>query len=156
MSFSSLCFEKQGVVFIFIFFGTALKPLLARGFLFVENVFFFLCSYVWRSKAFHCIYCIFIAFNPLEAISCNFVLVCAETFVVCPPPNPSSKPGLNPPGGGNGHRVKPLAKTILNKGPEICTGHARKSVSSVIGGCTTYFSILRRIPMACRIEIFIQ
>ena len=104
-------------------------------------------------KVFQCIYCIFITFNPLEAISCALSL-CVQKRLLFAPAEPKFKIWIKPYGvGEDGHPVKPLAETILNKAPETYTLALamQKKILSVIGGSTTHFSILRFIPVSCRI-----
>ena len=81
--------------------------------------FLFAWSSLWR--CFSVFYCIFITFNPLEAISCALSL-CVQKRLLFAPAEPKFKTWIKPYGvGEDGHPVKPLAETMLNKAPETCT-----------------------------------
>ena len=160
---SDCCFNNRVIIH-----QLALKNFVGFSFSMLENhksscVFFVNFCFVWFTdflfawsslwRCFSVFYCIFITFNPLEAISCALSL-CVQKRLLFAPAEPKFKTWIKPYGvGEDGHPVKPLAETMLNKAPETCTLALamQKKKLSVIGGSTTHFSILRFIPVSCRI-----
>ena len=99
----------------------------------------------------------FTVFSSLSTLLKRFRVLCpcvCRNVCCLPPPNPNSKPGLNPTEWGKMViQSNRLLKQCWIKHPRLAHLHwpCKKKILSVIGGSTTHFSILRFIPVSCRI-----